>query len=121
MLDKILSYFGYINSKYVRNVETNPLTPDEVLSLYVLSTDSLDNSYSPEEEKVLMTKLKELDGFLEWIDFVIDRDIRNHFASTTDTQRSYVRGMQQRLLDIKKRCVETTKPILTRITGVRYG
>lgn len=121
MIEKILNRLGYYKQDSVRNLESNPFTQEEILSLYVDTVDSLDNVFDEIEEKKIMSQLKHVDGFMQWINFVVENDIKNHFSAINDNQRQYIRGMMQRLLDIKKRLVNSDKVIKTKISGIRYG
>lgn len=72
--------------------------------------EDIDDEIEQKEEKIMMRKLKEVDGFMDWIDKVINRDVKNHFVAQNEAQRLLVKGMAQRLIDFKKRLIESDKP-----------
>lgn len=111
MIEKILNKFGYIKK------------PVDILDQYVDGLPDLDGDYSEEEEFALMVKLNNIDGFKNWINFVIFRDMKNHYMAVNDKQRDTIRGASQRMLDILKRMKQVEKPLVksTRISGIRYG
>lgn len=121
MIEKILNSIGYYKQNEVRNLEEKPFTQDEILSMYVSSLDNLDTDFDQEVLQKMFIQLKSVDGFISWLNYVMEVDVKNHYSATTDVQRSHIRGAQSRLMDIKKRCIVNPKPVTTRISGVRYG
>lgn len=110
-MDKILRKFGYVK-----------LTNENVLDFYTENLPDLDDYVEIEKENDMFEKLDQVEGFKEWLESVIKRDIKNYFVSQNDIQRSLVRGCYQRVLDIKKRMLQYSKPKekVTRIPGIRY-
>ena len=111
-MDAILKKLGYTK-----------ITNENLLDYYVDNLPDINDDITPEFEEDLMKQLNNVDGFREWIEAVIKRDLKNYFVSQSDSQRSLVRGGYQRMMDIKKRLNSFDKPKekITRITGVRYG
>lgn len=94
---------------------------DKLLNEWVSSMDTLDDTFDKETEAKMFMQLKQVDGFMEWLNYIMQNDVKRHYSATNDLQRSYIRGEQSRLMDIKKRCLATTKTVTTRISGVKYG
>lgn len=94
---------------------------NELLNEWVSSMDSLDSTFDKEVEQKMFAQLKGVDGFLEWINYIMEIDIKNHYSAITDVQRAHIRGGQSRLLDMKKRMLTSEKVLQTRISGVKYG
>ena len=95
-------------------------TQDELLNMWVASVDTLDTTFDKETEQKMFTQLKNVEGFMEWLAYIMEIDIKNHYSAINDQQRSYIRGMQTRLLDIRKKCLASSV-VKTRISGVKYG
>lgn len=85
------------------------LTLDELVNQYVLTLPSLDDEIYEADEKDIMSKMHDIDGIMDWIERVVARDVKEYFVAQTDQQRAIIRGMSQRLLDIKKRMLESKK------------
>lgn len=111
MIEKILNKFGYFKKS------------EDILEQYIDTLPNLDGDYTEEEEFALFVKLNNIDGLKNWINFVIFRDMKNHYTAVNDKQRDTIRGASQRMLDILKRMKQTEKPLVksTRISGIRYG
>jgi hypothetical protein len=58
---------------------------------------------------------------MDWLNYIMQVDVKNHYTAVTDVQRAHIRGGQSRLLDIRKRCLATTKVVSTKISGIKYG
>ncbi len=111
-MDKIAEWLGYTK-----------ITNDNILDKFVETLPNLEGDMTPEDEIDLMKRLDNVDGFKKWINFVVFRDMKNHYTAVNDRQRDMIRGGSQRMLDVLKRISNVNKPKVetTRISGVRYG
>lgn len=88
-------------------------TQEEILSEYI-STIPDDIDIDKEVERKMFQDLKNVDGFLDWLDTVIGQDLRKYFDAPTQRHQDVIRGNLTRLVDIKKRTIESDKPITTK-------
>lgn len=56
---------------------------------------------SKESKKGLFKELKQINGFMEYLEAEMQNEVMHHFSSTTDNQRWIIKGRFARLLEMK--------------------
>lgn len=127
-IDTVLNKLGYYKKDNVRDIVNNPLTDEEILSLYVNNLGSvLDYSIEKKQERDLFNELSSIEGFSDYLKATTAKDIQRYFAAENDSQRDIIRGAVSRTMFFRSQLRTTREEKkkepkqVTKITGLRYG
>jgi len=115
MLNKLLSYFGYIHISNIRDLSKDPYTNDEIEQLLInivgdLHADNIDK----ESEKKLFKDLSNVDGIFDYFNSVLKMDKHRYFIATSPLEQLQARGAFVRTQYLKQRL---TKDVEKKIKG----
>jgi len=122
MLDKLMNKLGYIHESKIRDIDSEPLTEDEV---FALSADVLIDQYGEniekKEEKKLFEKLAENEDFMPYLRATAANDIRRFFQATDPRQQLETRGAYARTIYFKSLLAGKKNKAPTKLAGKRYA
>lgn len=95
-------------------------TQDEILSEYIATVSEIDTDIDTEVQRKMFQDLKNVDGFLDWLDKIIASDLRKYFDAPSQRHQDVIRGNITRTVDMKKRTIESDKPIVTKKVSIPY-
>ena len=104
MIKKLLKRFGFIH-------KTDIDSATEILSNLV-SFDFTPDPTFRKNERVIFSKIKEIEGVQEYLAETLARDIRRHFNAQNDIERATVKGAYARTLYLKAQLADE-KPVKT--------
>lgn len=61
-------------------------------------------------ERKMFLELKAVDGFMEWLDNCLKKDLLKHYNSSSESERANIKAAAERLVLIKKQLVDADKP-----------
>jgi hypothetical protein len=90
-------------------LKKNPLTEDEVLSLYAQTiTDCYDATISPKLHEQIMTALAGVEGYSDFLRATISKDMQRYFNAQTPLDQLLIKGAANRTLYFKS-CIHKSK------------
>ena len=63
-------------------------------------------------DKKMFIQLKNVDGFMEWIDNCLKKDLLKHYNASSEAERANIKAASERLILLKKQLIDADKPIV---------
>jgi hypothetical protein len=103
-MDRLLSLFGLVRMKDVRDLKKEPLTADELDILYVDVAENRAEGFNNEKHAEMIDLLRKNQVFAEFLDWTITNDVKRAFNATED-ERQVVRGAVSRTRYLRSLCL----------------
>lgn len=123
MINWIAEKLGYIKKDKIdgfRNLSTNPFSEEE-LSFMLATLLKDEEDFNDEEEKKIFKRVKEVEGFVEYLRNSAHKDMVRYFGATNPEEQLIIRGAFARTNYLKARISSDDKEKKTKLEGVRYG
>jgi hypothetical protein len=112
-MKKILNLFGLVKISEIKNLKL----PREVIDSLVVNNLSLGvDKLTKKDEKKLFEDLASVDGFLHYLEYLMDRDVKRFFKLPYDSvEQKETRGAFARMYTLRSLCTfrkPEDKPVL---------
>lgn len=119
MIEKLFAKLGYVKGSY-RNLSDKPFTEGELsrmLSDLIYVEDvSIDKKFDDE----IFKALKGVDGFVEYLRIMTERDIHRYFSAQTPQEQLITRGAFVRAHYLKSKVMGESGREESKLEGIRY-
>ncbi len=118
MIEKLLQKLGYVKGSY-RDLSENPFTEAEVSRMLSNLIYVEDLNVDKEFDKKIFDQLRTVEGFVDYLRIMSDRDIRRYFDAQTPQEQLIARGAFVRANYFKGKILQKDDPVSAKLDGIR--
>ena len=119
MIDKILHKLGYVKGKY-RDLSKEPFTESELSKMMSDIVYVEDIAADKVFDQKLFQELKGIEGLVEYLRIMTERDIHRYFNAQTPQEQLIARGAFVRAHYLKSKIMGEQGSEASKLDGVRY-